>query len=173
MFFISAIVFFIPSFFFIFSVYLSSESTHSSLLYGEIFMIFIIITLNYLLGTFAITISFNSFSEFLSCSFDWNIFICFLILSDSLWFYILGRSAYILFWKEWSYVKGILCCLVMQHRWSPTQGVPRVFLCGLHTCSYCGLAVTDAGMLVGRVFTLGIAGWKAQHQPLWVCWCVG
>ena len=62
-----------------------TEFTPSS----ESVSIFMIITLNSLFGKFLITISCCSFSDVLSCSFVWNVFLCLFILPNSLFICIM------------------------------------------------------------------------------------
>ena len=75
-----------------------------------------IITLN-ILGRFLISISHSSFSELLSYSFVWNVFLCFPVLPGLLFYFcVLRRSiASLPFFKKWFYlfilaVLGSHCC---------------------------------------------------------------
>lgn len=49
------------------------------------------ITLDHLLGRLLISLLFSSFSEVLSCSFDWTMFLCILILPSSLYLFLCVR----------------------------------------------------------------------------------
>ena len=66
-----------------------------SILLLSLVSIVLTITFNSLSGRLLISILFSSFSEVLSCSFNWNIFFVFLVLPNSLsvCFYVLGKSA--------------------------------------------------------------------------------
>ena len=67
--------------------------THSSvLLLSSVNHYFYDIALNPLSSRLLLSISFSSFSEVLSCSFDWNIFLCLLVLTDFLFVSMLQET---------------------------------------------------------------------------------
>ena len=124
-----------------------------------------IITLNSLFGKFPITISCCSFSDFLSCSFVWNVFLCLFILPNSLFICIMYINYVSQSWKSGF---GRNCPLQSSDSISSShQGYP---LCGLHLSSYCGWAAIATGMLLIGV---GIqASWLQGPAASTICMLV-
>ena len=106
LFFISVIVFFNYLWFFIFSNYLL-KTYCNFLLYAWIlfpgsWIIFVIITLNSLLGRLPVSMSLSCFYGVLSCSFVWNIILCHLLLSKVLFVFLcMWKVSYVTrYWRS-------------------------------------------------------------------------
>ena len=67
------------------------------------------VCVNSLSGRLFISVSFSSFSEHLSCSFTWNIFLCLLILPFSVLMSMCqGDQLCLLILEKWPYVRDVL-----------------------------------------------------------------
>lgn len=110
-------------------------------------MILTLITLSSLLF---ISISFNSYSVALPYSFIWGIFLCLLILSNSLFVpNVLGKSTISPHLESSGLVyKEFHADLYYNPPWSLEPAVPGVFLCRLCAPSCCDWAITGVGTLV-------------------------
>lgn len=103
------------------------------------------ITLNPLSGQLLISILFSSFSNVFSYSFVWNIFLCLLILTNSLCLFLCQVSCLLV-------LKAVTFCSkqhsIPGHQNQVFQGCP---LCGLHAPSCYGWATNGESILVSGV----------------------
>ena len=130
------------------------------------------ITLNSLSDRLLISVLFSSFPEVLSCSFDWNIFFCLLILPNSLCLFLCIRCISYLSqsWRSGLTYEMFCGAQKFSPAWPPEPGTQRVSpmwaTCTLllwQGCGCCRALVGRAGPQIdygAQLWLLNVDGWR-------------